>query len=295
MSSVKTFFSLVKTPIKMIEPLGKRNFFNWMSDSMYLKLIYKGKLGKALNLKDPKTFNEKIQWLKINDHNPDYIEWVDKIKAKEKVKNLLGDEYVVPTIAIWNKAEDIKFSELPSKCVLKCNHDQGSTIIYTKDSNESSIQKHFRKRLKMNPYSETREWPYKNVEPKIMCEPFLIDNIIDYKFFCFNGKVKMINIGQKDCKTHITHVTFLDKKWNRMPFQRKDFPPVDYVPKKPEKLAEMIELAEKISESKSFVRIDFYYIDNRILFSEFTLYPTSGFIQFNPKEGDEILGNMLKI
>lgn len=295
MSSIKTFFSLIKTPIKMVEPLGKRKIFNWMPDAMYLKLIYRARLGETLNLKNPRTFNEKIQWLKIKDHNPEYVEWVDKIKAKEKVAELLGSEMIVPTIGVWKDAKDINFSELPSKCVLKCSHDQGSTIIYTKDTDKSSIIKYFNKRLKRNPYPGTREWPYKNIEPRILCEPFLDEDIIDYKFFCFNGKVQMINIGQKNSNTHITHVTFLDKGWTKMSFQRSDFLPVNHLPEKPKKFEKLLEVAEKIAEGTSFVRVDFYYIDNKIYFSEYTLYPTSGFIKFEPKEGDRILGNLLQI
>ncbi len=295
MSSIKTFFSLIKTPLKMIQPIAKRGLLNWVPDSTYLKLVYKGRMGKTLDLENPKTFNEKMQWLKINDHNPEYIGWVDKIKAKDKVADLLGDTLVVPTIGTWDNAKDIDFSILPSKCILKCNHDQGSTIIYTKESNKENIIKFFEKRLNKNPYPETREWAYQYVKPQILCEPFLADNIIDYKFFCCNGKVQMINIGQKDHDTHITHVTFLDRDWNKMPFQRDDFPAINKLPQKPEHLCEMIQFAEKISKDKPFVRVDFYYINKIIYFSEFTLYPTSGFIRFKPVEGDEFLGELLHI
>lgn len=295
MSTIKKLCSFIKTPVKLAEPLGKREMLNWMPDEMYLKLMYKARLGESLHLKSPKTFNEKIQWLKINDHNSEYTEWVDKIRAKEKVAELLGSEVIVPTLGVWKDARDINFSKLPSKCVLKCNHDQGSTIIYNKGADESDIINHFNKRLNKNPYPGTREWPYKNVEPKILCEPFMADDIIDYKFFCFNGKVQMINIGQKDVDTHITHVTFLDKEWKKMSFQRSDYSPVGRLPEKPEKFDDLLEFAEKIAAGTSFVRVDFYYLDNQIYFSEFTLYPTSGFIKFEPKDGDRILGDLLQI
>ena len=290
MSAFKTFVSLLKTPGIMIEPLGRRKLLNWMSDEMYLKLLYKGRMGKKLNLKNPKTFN-----VKIHDHNPEYIEWVDKIKAKENIVNIFGQEYVVPTLAIWEKAEDIDFSSIPSKCVLKCNHDQGSTIIYERGCDCEKIRRHFQERLKRNPYVATREWPYKSVASKIMCEPFLAENIVDYKFFCFEGKVGMINVGMKDPAKHITYVTFLDKAWNYMPFQRNDFSPVETLPEKPESLDKMISMAEKLAANRHFVRIDFYSIDQHIYFSEFTLYPTSGLIRFQPEDGDEILGELIKL
>lgn len=297
MSTFTTFLSLLKTPRKMFWPLAARGLFDWMPDDLYLKVLFRCEMGRKLNLKNPETFNEKIQWLKLYDHNPEYKEWVDKITAKEKAARILGNNHVVENLFVWENVDDIDFDRLPEKCVLKCNHDQGSTILFDKSKNQNTeeIRKFFIKRLKKNAYRTTREWPYKGLKAKIICEPYLADNIIDYKFFCCNGKVTFVNIGQKNHKDHIMHVTFLDLDWNPLVFQRSDNPPVDILPEKPEKLNVMVEMAEKLAFGKKFVRIDFYLIDGNIYFSEFTLYPTSGLIQFDPVEGDSILGKKLFI
>ena len=297
MSTFTTFLSLLKTPKKMFRPLAARGIFNWMPNALYLKILFQCEMNQKLNLKNPKTFNEKIQWLKLNDHNPEYPLWVDKETAKKMAEERLGKEHIVDTIAVWEKAEAIDFSQLPDKCVLKCTHDQGSTIVYdrNKKPNLDEIRKYYKKRLKKNAYKTTREWPYKNLRGKIICEPFLADNIVDYKFFCCNGKVIFVNIGQKDHITHIMHVTFVNLDWKPLPFQRSDNPPVENLPKKPKQLNEMVEMAEGLASGKKFVRIDYYLVDGKIYFSEFTLYPTSGLIKFDPEVGDEILGEKLEI
>lgn len=282
-------------PGKIFMPLAARGCFNWMDDATYLKLIYHSRMGKKLNLSSPVGFNEKIQWLKLYDRREKYIQWVDKNSAKELVAQLLGPEYVVPTIAVWDKSEDIDFSKLPDKCVMKCNHDQGSTVIFERANgmNESKLREYFAIRMKKNAYSTTKEWPYKQIVPKIICEEYLAEDIIDYKFFCFNGKPTFINIGKKNVQDNVTCITFLDLDWKKLPFQRSDFPPVDILPKKPGQLDKMLEIAEKLAQDTYFVRVDLYCVNERIYFSEFTLYPTSGFIRFSPEEGDRILGEKL--
>lgn len=297
MSTFTTFLSLLKTPRRMFWPLAARGLFDWMPDELYIKCLYRCEMGKKLDLNNPKTFNEKIQWLKLHDHNPEYISWVDKITAKERATEAFGKNHVLETLFVWSSADEIEFDKLPSKCVLKCNHDQGSTIIFDKSKNQNTneIRKFFARRLKKNAYRTTREWPYKSIKPKILCEPFLAENIIDYKFFCCNGKVIFVNIGQKNQCNHVMHVTFLDLNWKELPFQRVDNPPVEKLPEKPQQLKEMVEMAEKLASGKKFVRIDFYLVNDKIYFSEFTLYPTSGFIKFDPEYGDIVLGDRLKV
>ena len=297
MPTFNTFLSLLKTPKKLFRSLAARGLFNWMPDELYLKILFQCELNQKLNLKNPKTFNEKIQWLKLNDHNPEYPLWVDKESAKKMAEERLGKEHIVDTIAIWSKAEDLDFSQLPDKCVLKCTHDQGSTIVFdrSKKQNLDEIRNFYKKCLKKNAYTTTREWPYKNLQGRIICEPFLADNIVDYKVFCCNVKVVFVNIGQKDHNTHTTYVTFIDLDWKPLPFQRSDNPPIEKLPKKPDQLNKMVEMAQQLARGKKFVRIDFYLVDGKIYFSEFTLYPTSGLIQFDPREGDEVLGNRLQI
>lgn len=296
MSKVKTVFKLLKTPIKLIPPLAKYGLLNWMPDELYLKLLYKGKMGVALNLDNPTIFNEKMQWLKLHDRQEEYISWVDKVQAKAKVREILGEEYVVPLIGVWQHAENIDFKNLPDKCVLKCNHDQGSAVVFERGkSDTNAIVRYFKKRLKRNAYTATKEWPYKNIQPQILCEEYVADEIIDYKIFCFNGKPKFVNIGKKDLEAHVSCVSFLDFDWNYMPFQRSDFPPVKNLPEKPKCFDKMLEIAEELAKGTRFVRIDLFCVEEKIYFSEFTLYPTSGLILFNPKEGDALLGSWLNL
>lgn len=295
MSTFSTFVRLLSTPGKLFKPLAARGLFRWMPDACYLKALYRCEMGKPLHLDHPEGFNAKIQWLKLHDRAPEYVKWVDKETAKDMAGQIIGYEHVVPLIRTWHRAGDMDFDSLPDKCVLKCNHDQGSTVIFDREAgvNEEEIRKFFQKRLKKNAYATTREWPYKSVAPKIICEPFLGKDIIDYKFFCFHGVPAFVNIGQKTNDDHVTHITFIDFDWKLMPFQRSDFAPVAQLPEKPEKLAQMIEIAGKLAANTKFVRIDLFCVDSNIYFSEFTLYPTSGLIKFEPENGDKILGDKL--
>lgn len=296
MSKIRTFISLLKTPTKLAQPLGRYGLLNWVPDETYVKLLYKAEFGITPNLKEPKSFNEKIQWLKLHDRNPIYSEYVDKITAKKKIGEIIGPEYIVPMLDQWERADEIDFSSLPYKCVLKCNHDQGSTIIYERGKTKpDEVKKHFSKCLKRNPYRETREWPYKNIVPKIMCEPFLAEDIIDYKLFCFNGKARIINVGQKGNIDHITRVTFLDMNWKQLPFQRSDYERIKELPERPKQLDSLVGLAETIAKNTRFVRVDFFIVGEEIYFSEYTLFPTTGLIHFLPQEGDMVLGEYIEL
>lgn len=297
MHSVNTFLSLLKTPRKLFRPLSARGFFDWMSDETYIKCLYYSEMGTKLHLTPPVTFNEKIQWLKLHDHNPEYVSWVDKKEVKDKVAQKIGSQYVVPMIDSWSDPNEIDFDQLPEKCVLKCNHDQGSTIILdkTKSYDPTEIVRFYKKRLKKCAFRTTREWPYKRISPKIICEEFLEEDIIDYKFFCFNGKPSFVNIGQNSTEDHRNHITFVDLDWELLPFQRSDFSRVKKLPPKPNNFSEMLKIASQLAEGTYFVRIDLFHFQDKVYFSEFTLYPTSGLIKFDPIEFDQILGKQLII
>ncbi len=297
MSTLSRFLKPLKTPRSIFRPLAARGMFKWMPDKLYLKALYRCEIGKKLDLDNPNGFNAKIQWLKLCDRNPEYSMWVDKEKAKDMAGQRIGYDHVVPLIKSWSRAEDIDFGSLPDKCVLKCNHDQGSTVIFDREKgiDENALQDYFAERLGKNAYMTTREWPYKSIAPKVICEPFLGKDIIDYKFFCFNGEPNFVNIGQKTNDDHVMHISFVDFDWKLMPFQRSDFAPVSQLPEKPERLGDMIEIARKLAANTRFVRIDLFCVDSEIYFSEFTLYPTSGLIKFSPEYGDKILGDKLNI
>lgn len=274
-----------------------QGLLKWMPSEVFIKQLYRNTFGCFPNLSNPQGFNEKLQWLKLHDTNPDYVRWVDKITAKSMAEEVIGNSHIVKLLAMWDKPEDIDFDALPQRCVLKCNHDQGSTVIIDKEIgyNKKEIVEYLNIKLRRNPYNTTRELPYKYVSPKLFCEEYLADNIIDYKFFCFNGVPKFLNIGFKDAHTHITYVSFLDFNWQPMPFHRSDFDPILNVPEKPSNLSSMLELAEKLARGTRFVRIDLFTIEDCIYFSEYTLYPTSGLIQFEPPEMDRVVGSWLKL
>ena len=271
-----------------------------MPDDEYLRRMFKAKLGYELDLDSPKTFNEKLQWLKIHDHNPVYTNLVDKYEVKEYVASIIGKEYIIPTLGLWSRFDDIDFDSLPNQFVIKCTHDSGGLVI-VKDKkllNINDAKKKIESALKRNYYYYGREWPYKNVKPRIIVEEYMHNNqcaeLIDYKFMCFNGEVKYSFVCTDRYSLPGVHTTFFDREWNMMPFIWH-YPKRETGISKPQCYDEMIYLAEKLSTGFQFTRIDFYEVDGKIKFSEFTFYPGSGFEEFTPTEWDYIIGDWLKL
>lgn len=294
----KIFYYLIR-PNDFILRLMGRGFLP-VPDSVYLKILYKKKFGRKLNLNDPQTFNEKLQWLKLYDRNPLYTSLVDKYLVKGYVKDALGQEVIVPTLQVWDSPEKVDFADLPKEFVLKCNHDSGGVIICKdKDSIDAEeIRNKIRAVYNKNYYLEGREWPYKNVEKKIIAEKMLIDStetdLKDYKLMCFNGKVKCIFVCSERGSIEGLKVTFFDTEWNVMPFQRH-YPKSKVSIPKPKCLEEMIIKAEKLSDNIPFVRIDFYEVDGHIYFGEYTFYPGCGFEEFTPDDADYMLGSWIEL
>lgn len=269
-------------------------------DKLYLKFIYKIKIGKSLNLKNPKTFNEKLQWLKLYDRNPLYTKLVDKYEVKDYVANIIGKEHVIPTIGVYDSFDDINFKKLPKQFVIKCTHDSGGLVI-VKDKNKLDIEKakkKINKSLKKNYYYCGREWPYKNVQPRIIIEKYMEDNktkeLRDYKFFCFNGEMKFFKI---DFNRLIYHrANYYNKSGVLLKFGEKVCPP-DYEKKleMPTNLKKMIKLAETLSKNVRFLRVDFYEINGEVYFGELTFFPASGFGKFVPSNWDEKLGKYIDL
>ena len=269
-------------------------------DELYLKIIYRIKLKKKLNLKKPRTFNEKLQWLKLYDRKEIYTTMVDKYEVKKYVADIIGKEYIIPTLEVYKTFDEIDFQNLPEKFVIKCTHDSGGLVICRNKNNFDSInaKKIIEKSLNNNYYYLGREWPYKNVQPRIIIEEYMEDEetkeLRDYKFFCFNGIVKYFKI---DFNREINHrANYYDRKGNLQYFGECICPP-EYNKKidKPKNLAKMIKLSETLSKNHMFLRVDFYEVNNKIYFGELTFYPCSGFGKFEPEEYDEILGSMLKL
>lgn len=294
MSKLSTAISLLKNPYIFIIGLDKNKMLKWMPDSMFAKLSFRGMMGTKLHLDNPVTFNEKLQWLKVYDHREEYASYVDKIAAKKTIGEIIGYQHIVPIIDVWDNAEEIDFNSLPSQFVLKCNHDQGSVILVRDKNtiNQSEIVKKLNSKLKENTYYGTREYPYKNICPKVFAEKYLGNNIIDYKFYCFNGEPRFLYCGQGLTEDHSLKIDFYDLDWNVMPFYRTDYQRLGNI-EKPVCLNEMIEIARKLSKGVPFVRVDLFEIENTVYFSEFTLCPASGFMPFEPPEYDKIVGEWL--
>lgn len=254
-------------------------------DRMIQKYQYHCAFGHPLNLRDPKTFNEKLQWLKLYDRKPQYSTMVDKIAVKEVVEKMIGKDYIIPTLAVYSNADEIDLDKLPDKFVLKCNHDSGSVVICRDKSvfDLESAKAKLGEGLKTNYYLQNREWPYKNVTPKIFAEAYLEDDseinrhgLTDYKFTCFNGTADNVMVCC-DRQSGQTKFYFFDRSWKLLPLNKrgKGIDP-DFQLPKPECIDEMFNIAGKLSEGIPFLRVDLYCIGGRPFFGETTFYPTSG-------------------
>ena len=296
MSKISSLIKIINKPNKILVALDSNKLLFWMSDRKYLKLLYKYEMGKKLELKNPTSFNEKLQWLKLHDHNSRYSSLVDKIEAKRIVGSIIGEEYIVPLVGTWDTAEEIEFDKLPQQVVLKCNHDQGSVMVIDDISklDRDYAKKMLNKRLRHSPYYGTREWPYKSIKPKILAEKYLGKSIIDYKFYCFNGEPLFLYCAQGLTSDHSLKIDFFDMDWNLMPFYRTDYHRLGMI-EKPSQFELMKDIAGKLSKDTFFVRIDLFEVDGHVYFSEFTLCPASGFMPFVPSEYDEIVGSWLKL
>ena len=276
-------------------------FMTALPDKLYIQMLYYVRTGKKLDLNSPKRFNEKLNWMKLYDRNPMYTKMADKLQAKQIVANKIGDKYIIPLIAVWDNTDDIKLDQLPDEFVLKCNHDSGSAII-CRDKSKLDLQaakEKLNRCLNNNYYYYSREWVYKDIEPKIICEPYVEDfedaELRDYKFFCFDGKVKFLYVATDRFKPgEEVKFTFFDENYNFLPIIH-GHPNADPLPEKPSGFDEMKEIAEKLSEGIKHVRIDLYEANGKVFFSEFTFYNNSAFLDFEPDEWDYKFGEYLKI
>lgn len=299
MDAKKLIKFLKRCIIKIIIKFDNKNIIR-LKDETYLKIKYNFKMGAKLNLDNPQTFNEKLQWLKLYDRKIDYTKLVDKYESKQYIESIIGKDYIIPTIAIYDKIEDIKWDRLPNEYVIKCTHDSGGLVICKDKSmmDKKNVKKKINKCLKRNYYYYGREWPYKNIEPRIIIEKYMEDSnnedLKDYKIFCFNGKVQTILVCSNR-KGSFKNTDFYDKDWNLMPFTRANHTNNPKGIEKPKNLEEMLKIAEKLSKDIPFVRVDLYEINGKVYFGELTFYPSSGFEGFKPEKYDRILGDMLEL
>lgn len=275
------------------------NLSKLISDKIYIKLIHKKLTNKKINLNNPTTFCEKLQWLKLYYRKPVFTEMVDKYLAKKYVSNILGTDCIIPTLGVWNKFEDINFDILPKSFVLKSTNDSGGIII-CKDKNELNLKKAkiiLEKSLNNNYYYAGREWPYKNVVPRIIAEQFLSESnnsdLKDYKIFCFNGQPYFIQVDINRFTNHRRN--FYSPQWELMNLSIIYENELEIQIERPNKLNIMLEYAKKLSAGLPFLRVDFYYVDEIIYFGEMTFYPEGGFGKINPEEENYRLGKLIKL
>lgn len=303
MSKLSTAYSLLKHNRGLLfATLLQRIAFLIPSDKLYLKLLFRLKKGRSLCLSAPHTFCEKIQWLKLYYRKPEFITMVDKATAKAYVAERVGEEYIIPTYGVWDRSEDIDWDALPNEFVLKpTNGGGGSSIVVCTDKaklNKAKVMQRLKEGLKQDIYTELREWPYKNVKPRVMAEKYIAPPTgdheqTDYKFYCFGGKPTYCQII-KD-RTVKKTIDFYDMEWHLMPFSglsldaKRSAEPCT----KPQNLNTMIGIARTLSQGHPFLRIDLYNIEGKIYFGELTLYPASGLGKFTPFEWDEKVGEMI--
>ena len=254
-----------------------------------------------LDFNNVQTFNEKLQWLKLYDRRPEYTKMVDKQGAKEYVESILGSDYIIPTIGIWNNADEIDFDSLPERFVLKCTHDSGGLVI-CKDKKKLNVQK-AKKKLngcqKHNFFWGQREWPYKDIKPRIIAEQYMEDaeggDLKDYKFFCFDGVPKAMFIASdRNTPGEETKFDFFDMDFNHLPFTN-GHPNAKVSIEKPSRFEEMKDIAARLSKGIPRVRVDLYQINGKVYFGELTFFHWSGFVPFNPEEWDYKFGSWIQL
>ena len=275
------------------------HFGTWLPDALYLKIMFHLKMGYWLNLNAPKTFNEKLQWLKLYNRKPEYTKMVDKYEAKKIAERILGKEYVIPTLGVWNRFEDIDFGKLPDRFVLKStNGGGGGGVVICRDKkhlDKTSVAERLNTSLKTSIYRHLKEWPYKNVKPRILAEEFKVDEsgeLRDYKFYCFNGEPKFFLVASERFSGHRTYFDYFDMDGKHLPFTQGGMNnPV--APALPSTFEEMKQIAKKLSEGIPHARIDLYSVDEKVYFGEFTFFDSSGFEKFTPNEWDETFGGWI--
>lgn len=299
MNEKNRLYKAIKHPEWLFGVILRRLFSKWMDDRSFIKWEYFSGMGKFPNLDNPVTYNDKLQWLKLNDIHEEYTQLVDKYEAKEIVRKHIGDEYIIPTLGVYDNFDEINFDILPYQFVLKTTHDSGGVVI-CKDKTKldmKAARKKLEKSLKSNFFFEHREYPYKNIKPRIIAEQYMVDEsgteLKDYKFFCFDGKCKMLFIAT-DRGIDDVKFDFFDTEFNHLPFvQGHPWATKEII--KPTGFEKMIELAEKLSKGYPHVRVDLYDINGRIYFGELTFFHFSGNVPFEPQEWDYKIGQWLQL
>lgn len=268
-----------------------------MPDKAYLQLFYYKEFGKRISFKNPKTFNEKLNWLKLYYKRPQLVTLIDKYDVKKYIADKIGPQYVIPTLGVWKSFEDIDFNTLPDQFVLKCTHDSGGVVVCKNkaDFNLALAKDKIQKSLKTNYFYWAREWPYKEIEPRILAEEYIEDKatqeLRDYKFFCFNGEPKLMFVAtERGAKS--TKFDFYDMEFKHLDIVQH-YPNSKNIIEKPKQFEKMIELAKQLSAGFPHVRVDFYDANDKVYFGEMTFYHFAGMVPFIPDEWDKKIGDWL--
>lgn len=290
--------NVIKNPYKLIVHLNNTSFTRFIPDVLCLKCIYRDQTGKRLDLKNPKGFNEKLQWLKLYNHQPQYNNLVDKFEAKNFVAGIIGEDYIIPSLGVWEDIEDVDISKLPEQFVLKTTHDSKGVVI-CKDRNTfnwEAAKEKLKKHLNKNFYYGGREWPYKDVKPRIIAEEYKEDKVTgelrDYKFFCFNGQPKVLYIAQGRGIGNEVVADFFDMEFNHLDL-KIDHEMATSIPEKPYNFDLMKQLASRLSSGLPHVRVDFYEANGNVFFGELTFFHCSGFANFHPDKWDKTFGDWI--
>lgn len=306
MSKIKTFKKLVKEGNNseigkaLATNIARSPVSRILPDKAYLKLQYKLFLGEKLDFKNPQTFNEKLQWMKLNDRKPTYTSFVDKYAVREHVKNTIGEKHLIPLIGVYNKVDEIPWDTLPDKFVLKCTHGSGCNIICAnKDLLDiKEAERQLRKWMNRNYFWHAREWPYKDVEPRIICEKYITDldgeELKDYKIYCFQGEPKIIHVDMDKFNNHRRNVYNLD--WELLDATINYPNDTTVIIPKPANLNLLLSLSKSItSPDHPHVRTDFYTVGEKIYFGEMTFYNGAGFELITPDFLSVIMGDWIKL
>ena len=272
-----------------------------LPDKLYLSIKYRTRFGYWMDWNNPQTYSEKLQWLKVYDRHEEYTKMVDKLAAKDYAASIIGDEYIIPTLAVYDSADDIDFDKLPNQFVLKCTHDSGGLVVCRDKStlDTEAARKKLRNGLKRTYIIQNREYPYKNVPRRIIAEQYMEDEsgyeLKDYKFFCFDGEPKCLFVAtDRGVEGEETKFDFYDMEWNHLPFTN-GHPNSQCPPKKPRNFETMKEIAAKLSAGIPHVRVDLYNVNGNIYFGEMTFFHWGGMKPFQPREWDYKLGEMIKL
>ena len=276
----------------------RRHFVN---PETYIKKVYLHRMGKKLELANPTTYSEKLQWIKLYDHNPLYTTLVDKHKVKQYVAKRIGESYIIPTLGVWDSFGEIDFDDLPNQFVLKCTHDSGGLVI-CKDKrhfDKKTAGKKINRAMRHNYYYMGFEWPYKNVKPQIIAEPYMEDSqtgeLRDYKFFCFNGKVKALFIATERQKEGTdVKFDFFDDSFQHLSF-KQGHENAEITPEKPVCFEEMKRVAEVLSKGLKGVRVDLYEVNGKVYFGEMTFFHHGGWTPFEPETWDTVFGEWIDL